>query len=283
MRKEKGITLIALVVTIVVLLILAGVSISMLTGENGIITQANNAKLQSEFGEVTEGMTLVASEYAMEKNDGETQDFLTWLETKKIIDGSGKISTKDLLNRTLSTGNGTGTNDVYIIRQDTEESGQYNILYYYKDGEDTNLKTLTISEGTYPEETPEDKFMYHEIENGIELINLKEKMWTGEVYYIPDGVHDMGIIDIVIPKEINGKKVVSLVRNGEGFFSSSNLITITIPYSVKEISSDMFWNTEYLTQISFPEGKNPELQIPDDKWGADERVQILGKNGEVLE
>ena len=35
--KNKGITLIALVVTIIVLLILAGVSISMLTGENGIL------------------------------------------------------------------------------------------------------------------------------------------------------------------------------------------------------------------------------------------------------
>ena len=43
-RKEKGITLIALVITIIVLLILAGVSIAMLTGENGILTQATNAK-----------------------------------------------------------------------------------------------------------------------------------------------------------------------------------------------------------------------------------------------
>ena len=42
--KNKGITLIALVVTIVVLLILAATSISMLTGENGIITQAQDAK-----------------------------------------------------------------------------------------------------------------------------------------------------------------------------------------------------------------------------------------------
>ena len=42
--RNKGITLIALVVTIVVLLILAGVSISMLTGENGIVTQAQRAK-----------------------------------------------------------------------------------------------------------------------------------------------------------------------------------------------------------------------------------------------
>ena len=42
-KKEKGITLIALVITIIVLLILAGVSIAMLTGENGILTQANEA------------------------------------------------------------------------------------------------------------------------------------------------------------------------------------------------------------------------------------------------
>ena len=50
-EKNKGITLIALVVTIIVLLILAGISISMLTGQNGILNRATEAKestLQSE-------------------------------------------------------------------------------------------------------------------------------------------------------------------------------------------------------------------------------------------
>ena len=42
-KDIKGITLIALVITIIVLLILAGVSIAMLTGQNGILTQANEA------------------------------------------------------------------------------------------------------------------------------------------------------------------------------------------------------------------------------------------------
>lgn len=56
--KTRGITLIALVVTIVVLLILAGVSISMLTGENWIITQANNAKIETRGGEVEERVDL---------------------------------------------------------------------------------------------------------------------------------------------------------------------------------------------------------------------------------
>ena len=43
MRNQRGITLIALVITIIVLLILAGVSIAMLTGQNGILTRADQA------------------------------------------------------------------------------------------------------------------------------------------------------------------------------------------------------------------------------------------------
>ena len=42
-KNEKGITLIALVITIIVLLILAGVAISMLSGENGILKKAAKA------------------------------------------------------------------------------------------------------------------------------------------------------------------------------------------------------------------------------------------------
>ena len=47
-RKEKGITLVALVVTIIVLLILAGISISMLAGNNGILTKTQQAKEKNE-------------------------------------------------------------------------------------------------------------------------------------------------------------------------------------------------------------------------------------------
>lgn len=48
MRKQKGITLVALVITIIVLLILAGVSISMISGDDGIATRASEAKQQTE-------------------------------------------------------------------------------------------------------------------------------------------------------------------------------------------------------------------------------------------
>ena len=52
--QEKGITLIALVVTIIVLLILAGISISMLTGQNGILNRASQAKKAQSTSQVEE-------------------------------------------------------------------------------------------------------------------------------------------------------------------------------------------------------------------------------------
>ena len=61
-EKNKGITLIALVITIIVLLILAGVSIAMLTGENGILTQAQTAKEKTEESEDIEKIRLAISE-----------------------------------------------------------------------------------------------------------------------------------------------------------------------------------------------------------------------------
>ena len=57
-RKNKGITLIALVITIIVLLILAGVSIAMLTGQNGILTQAQKAKTETENAAANEAGIL---------------------------------------------------------------------------------------------------------------------------------------------------------------------------------------------------------------------------------
>ena len=53
-KQEKGITLMALVITIIVLLILAGVTIAMLTGDNGIISKAMQAKIRTEEAKETE-------------------------------------------------------------------------------------------------------------------------------------------------------------------------------------------------------------------------------------
>ena len=71
LKERKGITLIALVITIIVLLILAGVSIAMLTGENGILKQASNAQIKTKQAEVEE-MVSLAIESLQIKNLGDT-------------------------------------------------------------------------------------------------------------------------------------------------------------------------------------------------------------------
>lgn len=50
LKGQKGITLVALVVTIIVLIILAGVSIALVLGDNGIVTKAKQAKINYAVG-----------------------------------------------------------------------------------------------------------------------------------------------------------------------------------------------------------------------------------------
>ena len=58
LNEQKGVTLIALVITIIVLLILAGVTIATLTGDNGILTKAQSTKIQSERASIKEQIEL---------------------------------------------------------------------------------------------------------------------------------------------------------------------------------------------------------------------------------
>ena len=68
-KEQKGITLIALVITVIVLLILAGVTIATLLGDNGIITRATTAKEKTQEGNVKEQVMLDILEEQM-KNEG---------------------------------------------------------------------------------------------------------------------------------------------------------------------------------------------------------------------
>ena len=58
MRKEQGITMITLAVTIIVLIILAGVSMNAIVGDRGIITMAQKAKENTELAKIEEEKQL---------------------------------------------------------------------------------------------------------------------------------------------------------------------------------------------------------------------------------
>ena len=132
-KSSKGITLIALVITIIVLLILAGVSIAMLTGNNGILTQAQTAKEETEKASVIEQVQVdILGEQAEGKGSG--------------ID-AGTLQT--ILNKYF-TNVPTDANEITtdLILKANEEYGGYNIpLSDIYDGE-INIKGITAGELT---------------------------------------------------------------------------------------------------------------------------------------
>lgn len=86
MKKERGISLVALVVTIIVLIILAGVSINMVLGENGIVTMAKLAKENMEIAQKEEEKKLNELYFTMQQEGttaGVSYDYISKLKEFK--------------------------------------------------------------------------------------------------------------------------------------------------------------------------------------------------------
>ena len=62
LKEQKGITLVALIITIIVMLILAGVSISLVVGENGVLTQAEDSKMAVVEGALRDAIGMASGE-----------------------------------------------------------------------------------------------------------------------------------------------------------------------------------------------------------------------------
>ena len=123
LKKEKGITLIALVITIIVLLILAGVSITMLTGDNGILTQVGRTKIETALGTVKEQLRI----YQEEKRFDEKE------LTPETLLAEGKVS------RTIQK----GENDKYYMYYALKEKSFEGMQGLGK-GNLTNLKDIFL-------------------------------------------------------------------------------------------------------------------------------------------
>ena len=102
-KRESAITLIALVVTIVVLLILAGITISLVFGSNGVIQKAQDSKKQTEIGEMREKLEMAkVPVYADGNGSYKVQDYWDRIESEGLI----ADKTVDIID------NGDGTYEV---------------------------------------------------------------------------------------------------------------------------------------------------------------------------
>ena len=158
LKERKGITLIALVITIIVLLILAGVSIAMLTGQNGILTQAQNAKTTNENKSAEEKVKLaimaarsqsetgaldadkliaeITNNYggtASKTNDGFPVNATVDGKNFKI-DGEGNVTGGTIPNQegkvTIIEGNGKNVGDIIAITSTKGTTEKFYVLSY---------------------------------------------------------------------------------------------------------------------------------------------------------
>ena len=133
-KRNAGITLIALVITIIVLLILATISITMLTGDNAILNRATNARTQTIHANVYEQLQIEALAYLTDKTTSKTSSTLIeYLQSKSIIEneigentGKYQINVTALLGSKQSLGNGDATvelKDVYMLEKQNPQEG----------------------------------------------------------------------------------------------------------------------------------------------------------------
>ena len=144
-KLNKGITLIALVITIIVLLILAGVSIAMLTGDNGILTQAQNAKEKTEIASEKEAIALTVTNYNIANE--EKYNVGEKLYSRTVANG-------DKWNIVMNNGTVYGTDWNYIgTGVDLESYGttKKEWLVNYKTGEIIELEEGKFSKLKYGE------------------------------------------------------------------------------------------------------------------------------------
>lgn len=85
LKERRGITLIALIITIIILLILAGISIAALTGDSGIIERAKNAKKESEISSLKEQISLAIIQAELKHRDATLDNVIEELVNEGII------------------------------------------------------------------------------------------------------------------------------------------------------------------------------------------------------
>ena len=156
-KNQKGITLIALIVTIIVLLILAGATISTITGENGIVGKANDSKERTGKADIIEETRLEISDKQIEsEGDLYKSDFVEILESKGTL--SDEV---DILDKILTTEEGykIPVKDIYDgnLKEDINKEEKITfILLLSGIGE----KEYTVKKGTTWIDLIEDDAIY---------------------------------------------------------------------------------------------------------------------------
>ena len=256
-QKNKGITLISLVITIIVLLILAGITIATLTGENGILTQAQKAKEETEEAEKEERNILNSYENYINNAIGDVPQVND--SNPGVLEGTGTEqdpfvinSIEDLVvfSHNVRTGNKydgmtvkLGTNldfksDKSYVDSDRTDYGEY--------GYNGNLKQLlTTGEGFIPigEQILEGENNFYGIFDGNNkaicsmYINIKsnERVRAGLFSTNYGEIKNLGVVNV----DITAEGISTTSAGGIAAVSYNNIYDCYVTGNIKATGS--YW------------------------------------------
>ena len=226
--NNKGITLIALVITIIVLLILAGVAISTLTGDNGILTKAVTAKDKTTEAEAKEAVQL---------------------EAIGSIDNTGKFNYEDFKTNVKK--------NLGIQDKDIKDNGNGTCTVTYK-GYDVTVDTTTgevttvVKAGQTPPTPPaEDDFG-----PGVIVAGTENKEYTdddGETAVIPVGYGIIPGLD-----DISEGLVITDHFDAEGNSDGNEFVWIPVPTAISDTEAN--GNTNKAMAVNLGTEANPQYR-----------------------
>ena len=262
LKNKNGVTLIALAVTIIIMLILAGVTISMLTGNSGITTNASKAKTKSYLADIKEEYELYLSEKRMDDeydldtlyaNDktiryegnevgtgiAEICSSIKKGDEKKfeIIKGKIYYVSQDKNVIPIAVELGFSINPYEITDSGVLKSSSMNLYLVDNDGHldlsEYEGKIKTIEAGA---------FSKVEIESGINPL---------QSIVLPKGITTIGDDAFSYNTSLTSIKIPNTVTTigKRAFYGCTNLTSIEIPDSVTYIGDYCFWNCNRLQKI----------------------------------
>lgn len=251
-KNSKGITLISLVVTIIILIILSAITINLVLGENGIIEKSKETSLKQDNATIYEmlqnklGYNYIDNKTNISGNQTSQIDHLLSNGCITSTADGYKVDVAVIIGNSLKTGNGSDLKDVYMIKVN-DSTNEMNLIYYDKESNANVIGTLGILEETT--HLPNDFWV---ITNSGEISVNKVKYFPNEAdessYYGYSNTDDSyDFFNIAVPKKVNNITVKSIAT---GAFSYIPISSVTIPNSIKTIGDSAFTSCGKLENVN---------------------------------
>lgn len=140
MKSEKGVTMLILVLTIIILLVLAGVTVSYIIGDDGVLSQSSDASFESEVNQIVEQIHEKETLFELEQTQLSSDIELTDSEKQSIL--SSRYNIYDTSKSAMDI-------------ECREENGSIKLILKYRPSE-FNSRQIKILKENHAEEMKEE-------------------------------------------------------------------------------------------------------------------------------